>query len=77
MNGNDFRRLRNATGLSQPAFALELGYTSMITSRTHLVYEWEAGRRPIPDRVALRAQLVASRIILDREARQRPEAIAG
>lgn len=77
MNGVDFRRLRLATGLSQAGFAAALGYTCQASSRTQIVYLWESGRRAVPNRTAILAQLVASRIVLDREAHQRPEAPAG
>lgn len=63
MNGPTFRRLRNATGLSQAGFAAALGYTSAAETRKRLVSAWERGKRGIPNRTALLAELVASLIV--------------
>lgn len=72
MNGPAFRALRNATGLSQAGFAAELGYGGQRSSKTALVSSWETGRRGIPTQTALLAQLVASRIVMDRESASTP-----
>lgn len=54
MTGDELRALRHETGLSQMAFAGELGVAKNTVAR------WERGERPISKMVELAARQVAA-----------------
>lgn len=59
IDGAELRRIRQRLGLSQTAFAVALGYAGSHAVRHSIMNRLETGKRSVPDRVQLRAAILA------------------